>query len=526
MLSIEETKPFEIIPAKIYNLSYECTRTLFDTSPLGIVYLDSDGTVLDANHIIMNMIGHDRHNNGKNIGEKLRELLDLNVDGNNKKIIQHLLDGEAISVKEIEYTTPTVAKKWFNINATPYFGPDEKVSGAVLLCEDITGYKELEAQLLHAQKMESVGQLASGVVHDFNNLLTVINGHVELAMLVLEPEDRIYQELIEVQKAATRAATLTQRLLAFARKGGSFEPKDVELNTIISDMERMLRRIIGENIELETHLFSELWKLKIVPSQIEHILINLVVNARDAMSEGGKLIIRTTNSVLEQNFINGEPEIKPGNYVKFEVIDNGCGISEDDKKELFKPFFTTKSVGKGTGLGLSIVYGLVKQNNGYIWVESELNRGTTFEIYIPVGQDRRITRTSREAVVDSIPQGNERVLVVEDEDAVRDMAISILTKFGYDVHAACCGDDAMRQLKSKGKPFELILADFLLPDINGIELADKLRKQCPDTKVLIMSGYGNNLPNNGEISQEYYPYIEKPFRVAALAGKVREVLNS
>jgi two-component system cell cycle sensor histidine kinase/response regulator CckA len=392
------------------------------------------------------------------------------------------------------------------------------------IARDVTERKSLEAQLRQSQKMEAVGQLAGGVAHDFNNLLTAIIGYSELALRGLQPGDPLRQSIVEIKKAGDRAASLTRRLLAFSRKQ-VLQPKIFDLNLVVSDMEKMLHRIIGEHIELQTILEPEIGSIKADPGQIEQVVMNLAVNARDAMPKGGRLTIKTENVYLDENYAASNIAVKPGAYIRLTVSDTGMGMDEETQSHIFEPFFTTKNVGEGTGLGLSTVYGIVRQSEGNIRVNSEVNRGTTFRIYLP-----RVTETHSQTkqwiASKETLQGTQTILLTEDEEIVRNLAREVLEMYGYEVLEAASGESALRICEQSEKPIHMLLTDVIMPEMSGRELAEKLSQIQPGMKILYMSGYTDNAIARHGILDAEIPFLEKPFTPDALAKKVSEVLNS
>lgn len=391
------------------------------------------------------------------------------------------------------------------------------------ILRDVSEKKLLEAQLLQSQKMEAVGRLAGGVAHDFNNLLTAILGHCDLGRMSLDPDDPLYLNIEEIYKAAERASSLTRQLLAFSRKQ-TLEPKIVDLNIIITEMEKMLRRIIGENIDLATIQGDDLYKIKVDPGQIEQVIVNLIVNAYDAIPNVGKITIETGNMELDEDFVCSHPGSTPGSFAVLSVSDTGIGMTEEVAAHIFEPFYTTKGEGKGTGLGLSTVYGIVKQSSGYINVDSEIGKGTTIKIYFPSveGEVEVITGMmwSMEA-----PRGFETILVVEDEEVVRELTVSLLDRQGYKVMEANSGADAYQMCRKMEKQVDLVITDVVMPAMSGDELVELLCKMWPTIKVLYMSGYTENaIVEKGILGMEM-PYMQKPFRAITLARKVREILD-
>jgi signal transduction histidine kinase/CheY-like chemotaxis protein len=380
-----------------------------------------------------------------------------------------------------------------------------------------------EEQLRQSQKMDAIGQLAGGVAHDFNNLLTAICGHSELSLKRLTPADPLYRPLEQIKKSGERAAGLTRQLLAFSRKQ-MLQPKIIDLNQIVVDMNKMLQRLIGEDIDLLMGLAADLGKVKADPNQIEQILLNLSINARDAMPKGGRLTIETGNVTLGEEYSRDHVSVLPGQYVMLAVSDNGCGMDPNTQAHIFEPFFTTKEVGKGTGLGLATVYGIVQQSGGTIWLYSEVGRGTAFKIYLPCAE--ALTREV-EVEADDLGslQGTETILLVEDEDVVREMATEILRESGYRVLEAKHGPDAMILEKQHSGVIDLMLTDVVMPQMSGRELAEQLTPLRRDMRVLYMSGYTDDAIVHHGVLEEGTAFIGKPFTPKALARKVREILD-
>jgi two-component system, cell cycle sensor histidine kinase and response regulator CckA len=400
------------------------------------------------------------------------------------------------------------------------------VVGLQGIARDVSERKELEERLRQAQRMEAVGQLAGGIAHDFNNLLTGITGYTEFALTALQNGDGVVREDIdEIRKAADRASSLTRQLLAFSRKQ-ILQPKILDLNAVVEDTEKMLRRLIGEDIEVVTALGSGLGSVKADPGQIEQVLVNLVVNARDAMLNGGTVTIETSNVEVEGYHSRASAgPVPPGAYVMLRVADTGIGMNEETKARLFEPFFTTKEQGKGTGLGLSTVYGIVKQSGGYVTVESEPGKGTAFKIYL-----RRLAETKDETEANDTTNpgavaGSETILLVEDEDIVRRLVRQILERSGYDVIEACEGEEALEILQKAETPIHLLVTDVVMPRMGGAELVERLQSLGSSTKVLFMSGYTDKaIVSEGNL-QPGTEFLQKPFTSAALAQKVRSVLD-
>ncbi len=381
-----------------------------------------------------------------------------------------------------------------------------------------------EQQLRQSQKLEAVGQLAGGIAHDFNNLLTVINGNSHLLLRGLSEEthrDRVE----EIKRAGERAAQLTRQLLAFSRKQ-VLQPTLLDLNSVVPDMDKLLRRLIGADIDLRTVLDAELRRVKADPGQIEQVLMNLAINARDAMPRGGKLTIQTANVRLDEHYARGHVAVEPGPYVMLAVSDTGHGMDAETQAHIFEPFFTTKEKGKGTGLGLSTVYGIVKQSGGNVWVYSEVGRGTTFKIYLPSVEEIAEQRAPESASPTLTSKGMETVLLVEDEETVRNLARDILGINGYRVLTAGSGGAAMRLCEQHAGPIHLLLTDVVMPQMSGRELAERAAAIRPAMKVLYMSGYTDDSIVHHGVLDEGVAFLEKPFTPDALARKVRETLDA
>lgn len=383
---------------------------------------------------------------------------------------------------------------------------------------------KLQAQLLQSQKIESVGRLAGGIAHDFNNILTGITGHIQLAQMDLSPNDPIYEMLGEINAAADRASDLTRQLLAFSRKQ-IIEPKIINLDDLINNMHKMLGRIIGEDIEITIEQTKNLGQIKADAGQVEQIITNLAVNARDAMPKGGKLNIKTSNVSLDDEYCKLHPNLEQGEYVKLSISDTGEGMDEETQKNIFDPFFTTKAEGQGTGLGLATAYGIIKQHGGHVEVQSEQDKGTTFEIYFPMVQEKA-EPLSRTSTFGYLPQGDETVLIVEDEPMVRNIAIKILKRLGYNIISAEDGLNALGIVRNSTVSIDLLLTDIVMPKMNGRELAEELQKDYPQMKVLFTSGYTKEVIASHGILEEGINFISKPYTPQALAKRVREVLKS
>jgi PAS domain S-box-containing protein len=383
--------------------------------------------------------------------------------------------------------------------------------------------EKLQAQLLQAQKMESVGRLAGGVAHDFNNMLGVIIGNAELAMLEMGPNGPVYQNLQQIFKTAQRSAGLVRQLLGFARKQ-TVSPKVLDLNDTVSGMLKMLHRLIGEDIDLVWIPGHGLWAVKIDPSQIDQILANLMVNARDAIAGVGKVTIETKNAVTDEAYCAENRGFVPGEYVMLSINDNGCGMDKEILEHLFEPFFTTKELGKGTGLGLATVYGIVKQNDGFINVYSKPGEGTTFKIYIPRFGPEAV-EVSKGRPKETVPRGTETVLLVEDDEAILHTAQSMLERLGYTVLSARSVTRAIGLAEAHAGEIDLLITDVVMPEMNGRDLARRLGHTRPGMRTLFMSGYAANVIAHRGVLDQGMQFIQKPFSIKGLAVSIRGALD-
>ncbi|HEY6158167.1 MAG TPA: response regulator [Gemmatimonadales bacterium] len=404
-----------------------------------------------------------------------------------------------------------------------YLLDDPLVQGVVINARDVTERKSLERQLLQAQKMEAVGRLAGGVAHDFNNVLTAILGYTGLLLDGLPTLSPLRPDLEEIRRAAERGAGLTHQLLAFSRKQ-VLETRVLDLNELVADMDRLLQRLLGEDIAVVTNLDRALGAVRADPAQLEQVVVNLAVNARDAMPHGGKLMIETRNAELDDSYTREHAPVMPGRYVMLALSDTGTGMSVETMSHVFEPFFTTKEAGKGTGLGLSTVYGIVKQSGGYVWCYSEPGQGTTFKVYLP-RVDEPIDRLPARAATGPT-RGSETILLVEDEPELRALTRRVLEKHGYTVLDAGSAGGGLEIARDHTGPIHLLLADVVLPGASGRMLADELLTRRAELKVLFMSGYTEDAVVHRGVLAAHTAFIQKPFSAEGLAAKVREVLDS
>ena len=379
-------------------------------------------------------------------------------------------------------------------------------------------------QVRLAQRMETIGRLSSGLAHDFNNLLTAILGHCDILLRRLPEEASIRKGIEEIRTAGERAAGLTRQLLAYSRRQ-VLKPRVIDLNSSVTSMVPMLRRLIGETIELNPMLQSDLGHVEADPSQIEQVIMNLVVNARDSMPRGGLVVVETSNVDLDETFAKKHAPTRPGSYVMLAVSDTGSGMDEATRSRIFEPFFTTKQLGKGTGLGLATVYGIVKQSDGYIWVYSEPGLGSTFKIYLPRVEAELSEEKTGEPPL-PLPSGSETVLLVEDDHTVRLLASEMLQMNGYTVLQARDGREALDLVRRHGRPIHLLLTDVVMPQMSGRQLAQGIADIHPDIRVLYMSGYTDGVIAHHGVLDAGVAYLQKPFTADFLARKVREVLDA
>ena len=501
-------------------------RRLFESAKDGILILDADtGQVVDANPFLISLLGY---SHADFLGKTLWDLGPFKDVAVSRDAFRELQEKDYVRYEDLPLETRDGRLINVEFVSNVYLVGQTKVIQCNI--RDITErkrieaeHKKLEQQLQVSQKMEAIGILAGGVAHDFNNLLSVILSYTEFAMQELREGDPLKDDLLEVNKAGHRAAVLTQQLLAFGRKQ-LLQPVPLNLNQVAEGVEKMLRRILGEDIDFVQVLAPDLGVVRADPGQIEQVLMNLVVNARDAMSAGGKLTIETSNVELDEEYAAHHVSVKPGPYVQLAVTDTGCGMDEQTKTQLFEPFFTTKEKGKGTGLGLSTVYGIVKQSGGNIWVYSELGLGTTFKIYFPRELSVKATATRLRAILEPA-RGTETILVVEDEEALRKIARRSLEAAGYTVLTAGAGDEALLISAQHAGIIHLLLTDVVMPRMSGKVLAQAFLKTRPTAKVLYMSGYADNAFVHHGVVDEGTNFIGKPFTATDIAHKIRSVLD-
>nr|WP_319393267.1 PAS domain S-box protein [uncultured Desulfobacter sp.] len=510
--------------------SEEKFRTLVNTAPFGIQLTDLEGNIIYSNPAHNQIQGYE--------GDQITgmKLWDLTVDeeqrGQIKAYYQNIIANKPEpSIYATREKTRDDREIDVEVNWEYIRNENDEVTGIISIIEDVTERKKADAereklqkQLNQAQKMEAVGRLAGGVAHDFNNMLGVILGYVELAFEKLDSSQELYADLEEIQKAAERSADLTKQLLTFARKQ-IIAPEALDLNDAVDSMLKMLRRLIGEDIDLSWLPGDKLWPVKIDPSQFNQILANLCVNARDAIAGVGKLTIETRTINFDQAYCAGHAGFITGDYVMLAVTDNGCGMDKETLNNLFEPFFTTKNMGEGTGLGLAIIYGIVKQNKGFINVYSEPGRGTCFKIYLP--RHHADAQIRDEAVPEkNVPTGDETILLVEDEPAILRMTRMMLERKGYSVLPAATPEEALGIANAAAVKIHLLMTDVVMPEMNGRDLAEKVTALFPDIKLLFMSGYAADVITHQGVLDEGVAFMQKPFATNELAKKIRDVLDS
>ena len=491
-------------------------RELFRRSLDGVFITDSQNRLLDVNPAALAIFGYERaevlYQPVSRLGNNREQLL---------KLQNQLLRDGAISRQELVFRDREGREKRCLLSAVGRLSDGGRLDGVMGIISDVTEHYLTREQLRQAQKMEAIGQLAGGVAHDFNNLLTVISGNAELAMMQLGDDNPARVELKEIRTTAGRAANLTRQLLAFSRKQ-VIRPRLINANDTLHDMERMLRRIIGETIELGCELAPAAWTVKVDPAQLEQVIVNLVINARDAMDLQGRLQVRTRN----QGVTDEGPghDVPAGDYLIIEVSDSGCGMPPDVVEHIFEPFYTTKPEGVGTGLGLATVYGIVRQSEGHIQVESRVGTGTTFRIFLPRQAEQALDPV--EVMKREILRGTETLLVVEDEPAVRRMTVDSLKRQGYEVHEAGNGRMALELALQLGGRIDLVVSDVVMPEMGGVEFVTELRQHMPRLPVLFLSGYSEEaIRRQGELQSDAR-LLQKPFDLHELHAQVRELLSN
>jgi len=493
-------------------------RSLFERNKAGVCRSTLEGNFLDCNEAFARMFGYERE-------ELLALPAHVIYQGGKAERDARRATIEKTTVEtdmEMCYRHKEGSPVWVIQNVSLVKEADGKqVAESTVV--DVTDRHDLEEKLRQSQKMEAVGRLAGGVAHDFNNLLTVIQGYGRLLTERFQSNPEATDQVKRIEDAAEKAAALTRQLLAFSRKQ-VLQPRVINLTGLVSNMDKLLRRMIGEDIELMTKTAPDLGPVKADPSQLEQVIMNLAVNARDAMPNGGRLTLETANVQLDSRYAAEHPGVIPGSYVMLAVSDNGSGMTAETRARIFEPFFTTKEMGRGTGLGLSMVYGIVNQSGGHIWVYSEIGHGTTFKIYLPRTEEGAASFPPEQQAVSTV-RGTETILVVEDDAQLRDLVRTILAANGYSVLAPLDAQAIRAMTEDAASKIHLLLTDVVMPGINGRELARQFVARNPAIKVLYMSGYTENAIVHHGVLDESTHFLQKPFTPSALTTKVREVLD-
>ena len=505
-------------------------RRIFEHAIEGLFQSTLEGRFLNVNPAMVHILGYDSPEDLIESISDMRTQLYLHPEDRDQLVADLQREGSVIG-REVQFRRKDGQVIWVSLEDRIRYD----TAGRPLLIEgflvDVSEKRRdeqkrlrLEEQVRQAQKMETIGLLAGGIAHDFNNLLTVIDGYTEIALSKTEISDELRHDLIEVKQAAGRAEALTSQLLAFGRKQ-LLTPRILNIGELIDGMEKMLKRLLSENIDVHVHRPADLWTVLADPGKIEQVIMNLSINARDAMPEGGVLSIETSNVVLNEDYASEHEAVEKGDYVLLVVSDTGLGMDQDTQRRIFEPFFTTKERGKGTGLGLSVVYGIVNQSGGRIFCYSEVGKGTTFKIYLPRADDRPLQPRRLEKPTGQPIGGSETVLLVEDDEPLRRLTASMLGSAGYSVLPARCGDEALLKLSETNLSLDLLITDVVLPRMDGKEVARKVRERFPTVCVLYMSGYTEDAIAHNGLLEEGIDLIPKPFDAGTLLQKMREILG-
>ncbi len=498
---------------------------LFHAAPFAIATVDAEGVVLANNAAFLRMFGADTESGDAN----LERLIDPEGHQDLRKALDAAFASQGL-IEPVDVMFSGSGERSGRLYLSAIEHPEGENEAAIAYAIDTTEQRELEVQIAQSQKMQAVGQLAGGIAHDFNNMLTAIIGFSDFLLLNHRPTDPAFQDIMNIKQNANRAAGLVRQLLAFSRQQ-TLRPQVLQLGDVLSELSILLGRLIGENVELSLDQAGDLWPVKVDLHQFEQVVINLAVNARDAMQDGGKLSIRTANVGEDESRVLGVSYVPPGEYVMIEVQDTGTGMSEEIRQKIFEPFFSTKETGRGTGLGLSTVYGIIKQTGGYIFAESEEDEGTTMRVYLP-----RYVGDAAETELDTVkperkPEkpkdltGRGTVLLVEDEDAVRSFAARALGQRGYQVLEASTGAEALEVFEEHRSDVDLVVSDVVMPEMDGPTLLKRLRENNPDIKIIFISGYAEDAFRRNLSENDSFMFLQKPFDLKALAAAVKSALE-
>jgi two-component system, cell cycle sensor histidine kinase and response regulator CckA len=499
-------------------------RSTFDAAPVGIVHVGVDGQWLRINQRLCDLLGYSRDDLRGVAVRDLMDLADVTAEiASFDEMAKGLKDREVVGERRYRRYDGTFL--WARVNTSVHRDAEGRPQHFISVVEDITEWRALETQFRQTNKMDAIGQLAAGVAHDFNNLLSVVVSYSELLADDLKTGDPMQDDLKEIKGAGLRGVELTRQLLAFSRKQVLL-PQHVDLADIVTGMEKMVGRLIGEDIELSTTRTPSRGRILVDPGQMEQVIMNLAVNARDAMPNGGQIRVDTSELFLDEAYAAEHIGVKPGPHIVLNVTDNGTGMDRATLTHIFEPFFTTKDPGKGTGLGLATVFGIVRQSGGTIWVESELGVGTTFKVCFPIAEATGIPVGSLSPPEIRTLRGSETILLVEDEEPVRTLAAAILRRYGYNVLDAQSGGDAFLMCEQHTATIDLLLTDIVMPRMSGRQLAERLLPLRPGMKVLYMSGYTDDAVVRRGHLDAMSSFMHKPIRPEALARKVRETLGT
>ena len=495
---------------------------MIDRIPVGIVSLNEAGTIIFSNAFFWKIIGTPDDSLGKYIN-----IFKLAIFSSNE-FSTHLKDllGKH---KEFDIETSALTNeegRRFYLHCQGIVSTDKAMTEPLytLICADISDKKQLQQQFQLAQRLEAIGKLAGGIAHDFNNILTVIQGSASFLLSNLQSGDANYENADQIFKSAERAESLTRQLLAFGRRQ-MLQPKILDLNTLILSFRQKIETLVGPAIKIQHNLKNDAGNVKADPSQMEEVIVNLVINARDAMPNGGQLVIETKNVTLDEAYVKRRPLVQPGPYVLLAISDTGTGMDENTQARIFEPFFTTKEKGKGTGLGLATVYGIIKQSGGFIWVYSEKGHGSTFKIYLPRVDEVSVHETSPVSADQSL-RGSETILVVDDESDVRSLVSEMLRFYGYKVMEAPNASNALLIMERYQNDVDLVLTDIVMPQMNGFELVDKISPMYPALKIVFMSGFTDTVTADHPQLDKEKNFVQKPFSANVLIQKIRDVLDN